>query len=62
MRFLIEVTDDGHGMDGEDIARAAKRASQLVAEVNGVADEGHPSDLLAVNLGASHPAMRKPSR
>ena len=41
----------------EDIARAARRASQLVAELNGVADEVHPSDLLTVNLGPSHPAM-----
>nr|MEE4267264.1 NADH-quinone oxidoreductase subunit D [Candidatus Krumholzibacteria bacterium] len=41
----------------EDVARAAKRASKLVAEGNGVLDEVHPSDLLTVNLGPSHPAM-----
>lgn len=41
----------------EDVARAAKRATKLVPEVNGVTDEVHPSDLLTVNLGPSHPAM-----
>jgi NADH-quinone oxidoreductase subunit C/D len=41
----------------EDVARAAARASKLVAEVGGVHDEVHPSDLLTVNLGPSHPAM-----
>ena len=40
----------------EDVTRAAARASKLVAEVNGVHDEVHPSDLLTVNLGPSHPA------
>ena len=41
----------------EDVTRAAARASKLVAEANGVHDEVHPSDLLTVNLGPSHPAM-----
>jgi NADH-quinone oxidoreductase subunit C/D len=41
----------------EDIARAAKRASSLVTVPGGPADEVHPSDLLTVNIGPSHPAM-----
>ena len=41
----------------EDIARAARRASNLVTELGGPADEVHPSDLLTVNIGPSHPAM-----
>jgi NADH-quinone oxidoreductase subunit C/D len=41
----------------EDVARAARRASSLVSQVGGPADEVHPSDLLTVNLGPSHPAM-----
>ncbi|MBU8870105.1 MAG: NADH-quinone oxidoreductase subunit D [Gemmatimonadales bacterium] len=40
----------------EDISRAAQRASDLVADLSGVEDEIHPSDLLTVNLGPSHPA------
>lgn len=40
----------------EDISRAARRASNLVTEMSGVEDEVHPSDLLTVNLGPSHPA------
>ena len=41
----------------EDIARAAKRASSLVTVPGGPADDVHPSDLLTVNIGPSHPAM-----
>jgi NADH-quinone oxidoreductase subunit C/D len=41
----------------EDIARAARRASAMVAVRSGVVDEVHPSDLLTVNIGPSHPAM-----
>ncbi|MBK8166336.1 MAG: NADH-quinone oxidoreductase subunit D [bacterium] len=41
----------------EDIARAARRASAVAAGRSGVADEVHPSDLLTVNIGPSHPAM-----
>lgn len=40
-----------------DIARAARRATDLVSAVGDVADEVHPSDLLTVNIGPSHPAM-----
>jgi NADH-quinone oxidoreductase subunit C/D len=39
-----------------DIARAAHRAS-LAQNPTGAGDEIHPSDLLTVNLGPSHPAM-----
>jgi len=41
----------------EDIARAAARATALVSDPSGVVDEVHPSDLLTVNIGPSHPAM-----
>ncbi len=41
----------------EDIARAARRASAMVAAAGGLAEEVHPSDLLTVNIGPSHPAM-----
>ncbi len=40
----------------EDIARAAERATNLVVERQGTLDEIHPSDLLTVNMGPSHPA------
>ncbi len=40
-----------------DIETAARRASSLVTELGGPEDEVHPSDLLTVNLGPSHPAM-----
>ncbi|MCB1182448.1 NADH-quinone oxidoreductase subunit D [bacterium] len=43
--------------DDEDIARAARRATSQAADVHGAIDEVHPSDLLTVNLGPSHPAM-----
>ena len=39
-----------------DIARAAHRAS-LAQNPDGVGDEIHPSDLLSMNMGPSHPAM-----
>ncbi len=39
-----------------DIARAAHRAS-LAQNPQGTGDDIHPSDLLTVNLGPSHPAM-----
>ncbi len=41
----------------EDIAHAARRANEIQAEPGAVLDEIHPSDLLTVNLGPSHPAM-----
>lgn len=41
----------------EDIARAARRASAMVTAAGGLAEEVHPSDLLTVNIGPSHPAM-----
>jgi len=41
----------------QDIAAAARRASTLVSDPDGPMDEVHPSDLLTVNLGPSHPAM-----
>jgi len=41
----------------EDIVRAAKRANSMAAEVDGAFDEVHPSDLLTINMGPSHPAM-----
>jgi len=40
----------------EDVARAAQRATDLVSSVGGATDEVHPSDLLTVNIGPSHPA------
>ncbi|MCP4570738.1 MAG: NADH-quinone oxidoreductase subunit D [bacterium] len=40
----------------EDIARAAERANDLVSDPDDVHDELHPSDLLTVNIGPSHPA------
>ena len=40
-----------------DIAAAAQRATNLVADLGGATDEVHPSDLLTVNVGPSHPAM-----
>jgi len=42
--------------DDEDITRAARRASGMAPEVGGPHDEVHPSDLLTVNVGPSHPA------
>jgi len=41
----------------QDIAAAAQRATNLVADLDGPVDEVHPSDLLTVNVGPSHPAM-----
>jgi NADH-quinone oxidoreductase subunit C/D len=52
-----ECSRPEHLFSDEDIARAARRASSLVSSMGGVADEVHPSDLLTVNLGPSHPAM-----
>jgi len=40
----------------EDIARAAARANDLVSDPEDVHDELHPSDLLTLNIGPSHPA------
>lgn len=39
-----------------DVARAAQRATAVVSDPGGVVDEVHPSDLLTVNIGPSHPA------
>jgi len=52
-----ECTRPEHLFSDEDITRAARRASSQVSALGGVADEVHPSDLLTVNLGPSHPAM-----
>jgi len=41
----------------QDIKTAARRATDLVTDLEGAFDEVHPSDLLTVNLGPSHPAM-----
>ncbi len=51
-----ECSRPEHLFDDEDIERAARRASTVVSEVGGPHDEVHPSDLLTVNLGPSHPA------
>ena len=40
----------------DDIARAARRATAMSSVTNGHQDEVHPSDLLTVNIGPSHPA------
>jgi NADH-quinone oxidoreductase subunit C/D len=40
-----------------DIDEAARRASSVISELGGPDNEVHPSDLLTVNLGPSHPAM-----
>jgi len=42
--------------DDAEIAQAARRATDLNTDVHGVVDEVHPSDLLTVNIGPSHPA------
>jgi NADH-quinone oxidoreductase subunit C/D len=52
-----ECTRPENLFNDEDIARAARRASGMAPEVGGPHDEVHPSDLLTVNLGPSHPAM-----
>lgn len=39
-----------------DVAQAARRAS-LAQNPDGMGDEVHPSDLLSMNMGPSHPAM-----
>ncbi len=52
-----ECTRPEHLFNDEDITRAARRASGMAPEVGGPHDEVHPSDLLTVNLGPSHPAM-----
>ena len=51
-----ECSRPEHLFNDEDIARAARRASGMEPEVGGAHDEVHPSDLLTVNLGPSHPA------
>ncbi|MDX2474063.1 MAG: NADH-quinone oxidoreductase subunit C [Candidatus Krumholzibacteria bacterium] len=51
-----ECSRPEHLFNDEDIARAARRASGMQPEVGGAHDEVHPSDLLTVNLGPSHPA------
>ena len=51
-----ECSRPEHLFNDEDIARAARRASGIKPEVGGAHDEVHPSDLLTVNLGPSHPA------
>lgn len=51
-----ELTEPEKLFSDHDIARAAHRAS-LLEFPDGAGDEVHPSDLLTVNLGPSHPAM-----
>jgi NADH-quinone oxidoreductase subunit C/D len=41
----------------EDVAAAAARATAQMSDPHGPVDEVHPSDLLTVNIGPSHPAM-----
>ena len=52
-----ECSRPEHLFSDQDITAAARRASNLVTELDGALDEVHPSDLLTVNLGPSHPAM-----
>ena len=52
-----ECSEPEHLFADEDITRAARRASAMAARTGGVSDEVHPSDLLTVNIGPSHPAM-----
>ena len=40
----------------EDVVAAAARANAMTSDPHGPVDEVHPSDLLTVNLGPSHPA------
>jgi NADH-quinone oxidoreductase subunit C/D len=51
-----ECSRPEHLFTDRDVAAAAQRASNLVADLNGARDEVHPSDLLTVNVGPSHPA------
>ncbi len=51
-----ECSRPEHLFSDEDINRAARRANDVAAEVGGALDEVHPSDLLTVNMGPSHPA------
>lgn len=51
-----ELSEPEKLFSDRDIAQAAHRAS-LAQNPAGLGDEIHPSDLLAVNLGPSHPAM-----
>lgn len=52
-----ECSRPEHLFADEDVVRAAKRASAMVAGPDATHDEVHPSDLLTVNIGPSHPAM-----
>ncbi|MFT5234134.1 MAG: NADH-quinone oxidoreductase subunit C/D [Candidatus Krumholzibacteriia bacterium] len=52
-----ECTRPENLFNDEDIVQAAKRANSVAADVEGPFDEVHPSDLLTVNMGPSHPAM-----
>ena len=52
-----ECSRPEHLFNDQDITAAARRASTLVTDLEGAGDEVHPSDLLTVNLGPSHPAM-----
>jgi NADH-quinone oxidoreductase subunit C/D len=51
-----ELTEPEKLFTDHDVAQAAHRAS-LQLNPQGAGDEVHPSDLLTVNLGPSHPAM-----
>jgi len=52
-----ECSRPEHLFTDEDIVAAAARANAIDSDPLGPMDEVHPSDLLTVNLGPSHPAM-----
>jgi len=51
-----ECTRPENLFSDEDIAHAARRANEMSSSPGAVVDELHPSDLLTINLGPSHPA------
>ncbi len=52
-----ECTRPENLFSDEDISHAAQRANEAAQESASVFDEVHPSDLLTLNIGPSHPAM-----
>ncbi len=51
-----ECTEPEKLFDDSDIVEAARRANQILAVDSNDEDPIHPSDLLTVNIGPSHPA------
>ena len=51
-----ECSRPEHLFSDEDVVAAAARATAMFSDPHGAVDEVHPSDLLTVNLGPSHPA------